>query len=146
MAAIVLLLIAFNLRDRPVTTRRLSLLGLVGFLVICFSQASVLVMAGLGFAFAVDWFWSRDQKALRPLLLMVPYWAAASIIAVMIGAHSMMSSTPACLLLARTSLGTPGVPTVLFGLNAPNRRIELVCVETGDRSAPHTMGKDLILN
>jgi hypothetical protein len=95
MAAILLLLIASNLRDRTITTRRLFILGLVGFVVIFFSQASVLVMAGLGFAFAVDWFLSRDQKALRPLLFTVPIWAAASIIAVLIGAHSMTPSTRA---------------------------------------------------
>lgn len=50
MAAIVLMLIAFNLRDRPTTTIRLLLFGLAGFALISFSQASVLAMAGLGFA------------------------------------------------------------------------------------------------
>jgi len=93
MAAILLMLIAFNLRDRRTTTTRLLLLGLVGFAVISFSQASVLVMAGLGFALAVDWLLSRDQNALRALLFTVPLWAAASIIAVIIGVRSMTPST-----------------------------------------------------
>ena len=93
MAAILLMLIAFNLRDRPTTTKRLLLFGLAGFAVISFSQASVLVMAGLGFAFAVDWLLSRDRNALRALLFTVPLWAAASILAVMIGLRSMTPST-----------------------------------------------------
>jgi hypothetical protein len=95
MAAILLLLIAFNLRDHPVSTARLLLLGLVSFMVIGFSQASVLVMAGLGSALAVDWLQSRDQNARRLLLFTVPFWAAASILAVLIGAHSMTPSTRA---------------------------------------------------
>jgi hypothetical protein len=93
MAAILLMLIALNLRDRPATTKRLLLFGLAGFAVISFSQASVLVMAGLGFAFAVDWLLSRDRNALRALLITVPLWAAASILAVIIGLRSMTPST-----------------------------------------------------
>jgi hypothetical protein len=93
MAAILLMLIAFNLRDRRTTTKRLLLFGLVGFAVISFSQASVLVMAGLGFAFAVDWLMSRDENALRALLFTVPLWAAASVLAVIIGVRSMTPST-----------------------------------------------------
>jgi len=93
MAAILLMLIAFNLRERRATTKRLLLFGLVGFAVISLSQASVLVMAGLGFAFAVDWLMSRDENALRALLFTVPLWAAASVLAVIIGVRSMTPST-----------------------------------------------------
>jgi hypothetical protein len=38
MAAILLMLIAFNLRDRRIMTKRLLLLGLVGFAVISFRK------------------------------------------------------------------------------------------------------------
>jgi hypothetical protein len=93
LAAILLMLIAFDLRGGSATTKRLLLFGLAGFAVISFSQASVLVMAGLGFAFAVDWLMSRDRKALRALLITVPLWAAASILAVIIGLRSMTPST-----------------------------------------------------
>ena len=93
MAAILLMLIAFNLRECRTTTKRLFLFGLVGFAVISLSQASVLVMAGLGFAFAVDWLMSRDDNALRALLFTVPLWAAASVLAVIIGVRSMTPST-----------------------------------------------------
>ena len=93
MAAILLMLIAFNLRECRTTTKRLFLFGLVGFAVISLSQASVLVMAGLGFAFAVDWLMSRDENALRALLFTVPLWAAASVLAVIIGVRSMTPST-----------------------------------------------------
>jgi hypothetical protein len=93
LAAILLMLIAFELRDRPTTTKRLLLFGLAGFAVISFSQASVLAMAGLGFAFALDWPMSRDRNALRALLITVPLWAAASILAVIVGLRSMTPST-----------------------------------------------------
>jgi len=93
MAAILLMLIAFNLRDRWTATKRLLLLGLVGFAVISFSQASVFVMAGLGFALAVDWLLSRDQNTLRALLFTLPLWATASIIGVIIGVRSMTPAT-----------------------------------------------------
>jgi len=93
LAAILLMLIALTLRDRSTTTKRLLLFGLAGFAVIGFSQASVLVMAGLGFAFAVDWLMSHDRNARQALLISVPLWAAASILAVIVGLRSMTPST-----------------------------------------------------
>ena len=50
--AILLTLLAFDVRDRAASTTRLLLVGAVGLVVIWFSQASVLVMAGIGVAFA----------------------------------------------------------------------------------------------
>jgi hypothetical protein len=46
--AILLLLLALDLRDRDASARRLVAVGAAGFVVIWFSQASVLVMAGVG--------------------------------------------------------------------------------------------------
>jgi hypothetical protein len=95
MAAILLMLIALNLHEDRTTTIRLLLLGFAGFVVISFSQASVLVMAGLGFALVVEWLRSREQNSLRALLFTVPLWAVASIVAVIIGVRSMTPSTRA---------------------------------------------------
>ena len=92
-AAALLMLIALHLRDHHASTKRLLLFGLAGFVIVSFSQASVLVMAGLGFAFAVDWLLSRDQNTFRALLFTVPLWAAASIAAIILGLRSMTPST-----------------------------------------------------
>jgi hypothetical protein len=47
-AAIGLLLLALDMQEREASTKRLLLWGIVGFVVVWFSQASVLMMAGLG--------------------------------------------------------------------------------------------------
>ena len=91
--AILLLLIAVELRTRPATSRKLLLYGLVGFVLIWFSQGSVLVMAGLGLALAVDWLSSRSVESQRALLFTIPLWAAASLVAVLMGFRSMTPST-----------------------------------------------------
>src|SRR5215813_3942690 len=54
LAAIVLLFLALRLIEQEASAKRLVLTGLFGFVVIWFSQASVLVMGGLGIAFAVE--------------------------------------------------------------------------------------------
>src|SRR5262249_54991083 len=63
------------------------------FVVIWFSQASVLVMGGLGIAFAVEWVVSRDKKIVRALIGTISLWAVASLIAVVAGLRSMTPST-----------------------------------------------------
>ena len=68
------------------------LTGLAGFVVIWFSQASVLVMAGLGMGLALEWLASRDYKIGRALFITVPLWAAASLTAVVAGLRSMTPS------------------------------------------------------
>ena len=91
--AAVLLLLAVELRNGNATTKRLLLTGLAGLVVIWFSQASVLMMAGIGLAFAVEWAISREQKSARALAITVPVWAAASLIAVVAGLRSMTPAT-----------------------------------------------------
>jgi len=92
-AAIVLLLLAFDLREREASKKSFVLFGMVGFGVIWFSQASVLVMAGLGLSLAADWLITRDGRAARGLFITVPLWAAASLVALIVGLHSMSAST-----------------------------------------------------
>jgi hypothetical protein len=91
--AIVLVLLALDLLEREASTKSLVLFGMVGFGVIWFSQASVLVMAGLGLSLAVDWLITRDKIAARGLFITIPVWAAASLLALNVGFHSMSATT-----------------------------------------------------
>jgi hypothetical protein len=92
-AAIGLLLLALDMREKEATTRRLLLAGALGLVIVWFSQTAVLVMAGIGLGLAVDWLISRDQRAGRELLVMIPLWGVASIAAVIAGMRSMTPST-----------------------------------------------------
>jgi len=93
LAAIVLTLLALKLVEREASTQRLVLTGLAGFLIIWFSQASVLVMAGIGFGLALEWILSRERKFSRALLFTIPLWAVASLVAIVVGMRSMTPST-----------------------------------------------------
>jgi len=93
VAAIGLLLLALDLREKEATTNRLLLTGALGLVIVWFSQTAVLVMAGIGLGLAVDWLISRDQRAGRELLVMIPLWGVASIAAVIAGTRSMTPST-----------------------------------------------------
>jgi hypothetical protein len=92
-AGILLWLLALDLSERNSSIRRLLLVGLAGFVMGWFSQASVLVMAGIGAAFAVEWLLSRNPQTLRALLITIPLWAVASLIAIIVGIRSMTPST-----------------------------------------------------
>jgi len=92
-AAILLMVLALELRGRDLSTARLVLAGVTGFLVTWFSQASVLVMAGIGLAFAIMWLVFRDRRTGRVLLVVMPVWAAAAVVAVVAGRASMTPST-----------------------------------------------------
>lgn len=92
-AAIGFLVLALDLREREETTKRLLLAGVLGLLIVWFSQTAVLVMAGIGLGLAVDWLISRDRRAGREILIMIPLWGVASIAAVLAGMRSMTPST-----------------------------------------------------
>lgn len=93
--AVGLTLLAFDLRARARSIGGLLLAGAAGLAVIWFSQASALVMTGLGAALAVAWLLERDRRTGRALLVTVPVWAVASLIAVVVGTRSMSPSTRA---------------------------------------------------
>lgn len=93
LVTVVLLLLALDLRGRDASRRRLLAAGAAGFLVIWFSQASVLVMAGIGLAFALEWLLGRDPRVRRALFTTIPMWAVASGVAVVLGLRSMTPST-----------------------------------------------------
>jgi len=92
-ATILLLVLALELRRADATTRRLLLTGAVGFVIIWFSQASVLVMGGIGVALAVEWLLSRDRATGRALVITIPMWATASLVAIVMGLRSMTPAT-----------------------------------------------------
>jgi len=92
-AAIGLLLLALDLREKEATTKRLLLAGAVGLVIVWFSQTAVLEMAGIGLGLAADWLISRDRRAGRELLIMIPLWGVASIAAVIAGMRSMTPAT-----------------------------------------------------
>ena len=94
-ATILLVYLALRLRDPNVSRRRLVLTGLAAFVVIWFSQASVIVMGGVGAAFAAHWLVTRDRGSARALFVTIPMWAVASGIAVLVGIRSMTPSTKA---------------------------------------------------
>lgn len=93
LAAIVLPLLLLRLLEREASKQRMLLVGLAGFVVIWFSQASVLVMAGLGAALTLQWLISRGEQIGRVLSTTIPLWAVASLLAVFAGFHSMTPST-----------------------------------------------------
>lgn len=92
-AAILLVHLALTLRDPATPTRRLVLTGLAAVVIIWFSQASVVVMAGVGAALAVEWLIDRDRRTARALLITISLWAVASLIAILAGLRSMTPST-----------------------------------------------------
>jgi hypothetical protein len=92
-AAIGLLLLALDMQERETSTKCLLLWGIVGFVVVWFSQASVLMMAGLGFGLALDWLISRDRRTTRPLAITIPLWAAGCVVALLVGLRSMTPAT-----------------------------------------------------
>jgi hypothetical protein len=86
-------LLAFDLRTRERTNAGLFAAGTAGLVVIWFSQASAIVMAGLGAALAAAWLLERDRRTLRVLLFTVPLWAVGSVTAVIVGSRSMTPAT-----------------------------------------------------
>lgn len=95
MSTILLTLLGVTLSEPNVSTRRMVVIGLFGFVVTWFSQASVVVMGGIGVALAVHWLYARQRHVLRALCITIPLWAAASLVAVFVGLHGMSPSTKA---------------------------------------------------
>jgi len=94
-AATLLLLLALELRSTEIPRQRQLLFGAAGFVVIWFSQASVIVMGGIGLAFAIEWLVTRDRRLWSALTITIPLWAAASGLAVVLGIRSMTPATKA---------------------------------------------------
>jgi hypothetical protein len=93
LAAVGLTLLALDLRTRDLPATRLVQYGLVGVVVVWFSQTSVLVMAGLGLGLGLDWLIRRDARAARGLAVTMPIWAGGCALALVASLHSMTAAT-----------------------------------------------------
>jgi hypothetical protein len=93
LATIALTLMALELRATTPTTTRCVVAGCVGFVVAWFSQAAVLVMAGVGAVLVICWLAQRNAATLRPVIITVPIWAAASLTALVVSRHHVAPET-----------------------------------------------------
>ena len=93
MVATLLPLLALDVRRAGASTRRRLLAGAAGFLVMWLSQSSVIIMGGIGLAFAIEWLLTRDREVGSALVVTIALWALASLAAVYIGIHSMTPET-----------------------------------------------------
>jgi hypothetical protein len=80
-AVIAMSLVTLRLRDPGATAARYVGAGLSGAVLVWFSQATVLTLAGLGGALLLAWILERDQPTARALRIAVPIWAAACVAA-----------------------------------------------------------------
>jgi len=94
-ATVALMLLAVGLIERQPTARQCVASGLAGIVIMSFSQAAVLVMAGLGTVLAAHWLAGRDRRMLCPVVITVPLWAAASLAALVVARRSMTPDTQA---------------------------------------------------
>jgi hypothetical protein len=84
-----LTLVALDLCERAPSTRRCMLAGALGVVAVFFSQAAVLVLAGIGAALTLRWMLRREDKALalKPVIITVPIWACASLLGLLVARH-----------------------------------------------------------
>jgi hypothetical protein len=69
--------------------------GLLGALFVWFSQAAILILAGLGGALLVAWFLDRDARTARAFRIAVPIWAIACIAAAVVAFRLVTPATRA---------------------------------------------------
>jgi hypothetical protein len=69
--------------------------GTIGFVLVWFSQAAVLVLAGLGVALVLRWVRERDRDARRPVMITVPIWAVSALVGLVVAQHHMTAHTAA---------------------------------------------------
>jgi hypothetical protein len=95
-AAILLMVLAVGLVDaNPADRRRYVLTGLAGVAIVLFSQASVIVMAGIGAALTFAWLVLRPPSLKAAVFLTVPLWALGSLVGIAMGKASMTPATKA---------------------------------------------------
>ncbi len=94
-ATLALSLIALRLREADATRARAALAGIAGAVFVWFSQASVLVVAGLGAALVLAWLRDRDRATLRAIRTTVPIWAVAALAATAVSIRHITPATRA---------------------------------------------------
>ena len=92
-AALIMTLIALDLRRREPTVRQCVVAALSGFVLVWFSQTMVFVLAGLGLAFVWLAGIDHDAAARRPALMVIPVWAIASLAATIVSIRRVSPET-----------------------------------------------------
>ena len=111
-----LTIVALDLWARVPSVRRCVTAGALGFVSILFSQASVLVLAGLGAALTLRWMLGRDDQARRPVFIVVPVWALAAGLGLLIARTHTTDSTLAFMYwFWRRGLGFLPLPFTIGG-------------------------------
>ncbi len=83
-SVIVMSLLTLRLRDADATRGRCIAAGLLGAVLVWFSQATILILAGLGGALLLAWLLERDARTARALRITVPIWAVACVAAAVV--------------------------------------------------------------
>ena len=91
--SLLLMLVVLEVRSRGITHARCWKLGLTAVGVVWFSQAAVLMLAGLGTALVLISIVERDRAELRALSSTALLWGASAVAAVFVGIHSMTPAT-----------------------------------------------------
>jgi len=101
-AAIGFSLLALRLRDSDATTARCVFAGVLGAVVVWFSQPTIFILAGLGAALVLIWLRDRDSRAeaqktqlRRAVFVTVPLWAVASAAATLVSIRRVTPDTRA---------------------------------------------------
>ena len=94
-SVIVMSLLTLRLRDPDATRGRCIAAGLLGAVLVWFSQATILILAGLGGALLLAWLLERDGRTARALRITVPIWAAACVAAALVAFRLVSSTTRA---------------------------------------------------
>jgi hypothetical protein len=111
-----LTLVALDLCERTPSMRRCLAAGGLGVLAVFFSQAAVLVLAGVGAALTLRWMLNRDSgvNARRPVFVTMPIWACAALGGLLVAQRYMTPQTMAFMHVFWKSRGgfLPLPPTV----------------------------------
>ena len=113
-SAILLTGLALDLRAPGGTTRRCVTAGLAGFVAVWFSQAAILVLAGLGAGLTLCWAVRREPALRRAVMITVPIWAVSSACGF---ASALLHSNPSTVAFMHVFWGVRnGYPPVPFSL------------------------------
>ena len=91
LAAVLLTLIAFQLRDSGYSKRWLIVAVVIPMGVVWFSDPSTLILGGLGLGLAILAWLEKDRRALGPAKILAPVWFMA-IVAAAAGSHRRMAN------------------------------------------------------
>ncbi len=94
-AVVAMSLLTLRLRDADSTTSRCIGTGLLGAALVWFSQATILILAGLGGALLLAWLLDRDPRTARALRIAVPIWALACVAAALVSLGLASNATRA---------------------------------------------------